>query len=116
MSLLYITEEVVENFSGSGMDLLFEVLESYQENDAESEEILAQIFTELLITFEENKLDVNDIKSFSLRQLNRTIRQEFFQVLNSFAVSKNIHDLLHLLFRDNKIKIETLALHLSSDF
>ena len=64
MSLLYITEEVVENFSGSGMDLLFEVLESYQENDAESEEILAQIFTELLITFEENKLDVNDIKSF----------------------------------------------------
>ena len=88
MSLLYITEEVVENFSGSGMDLLFEVLESYQENDAESEEILAQIFTELLITFEENKLDVNDIKKFSLRQLNRTIRQKFFQVLNSFAVSK----------------------------
>lgn len=26
MSLLYITEEVIENFSGSGMDLLFEVL------------------------------------------------------------------------------------------
>lgn len=117
MSLLYITEEVVENFSGSGMDLLFEVLESYQENDAESEEILAQIFTELLITFEENKLDVNDIKKFFTQAIKSDDQARiFFQVLNSFAVSKNIHDLLHLLFRDNKIKIETLALHLSSDF
>ena len=117
MSLLYITEEVIENFSGSGMDLLFEVLESYQENDAESEEILAQIFTELLITFEEDKLDVNDIKKFFTHAIKSDDHARiFFQVLNSFAVSKNIHDLLHLLFRDNKIKIETLALHLSSDF
>ncbi|KAL6452288.1 THO2 THO complex subunit 2 [Candida maltosa Xu316] len=117
MSLVYFTEEVIQNFNGSGMDPLFEALESYQESDPESEDTLAQVFTELLLTFDAEQLEVNDVKKF----LGQAIKSDdhariFFQVMNSFPVSQNIKDLLHLLFRDNKIKPETLALHLSSDF
>ncbi|RCK54347.1 THO complex subunit 2 [Candida viswanathii] len=117
MSFVYFTDEVIENFGGSGMDPLFEVLESYQESDAESEETLAVLFTEMLLLVDEGQLDVNDVKKF----LSQAIKSDdhariFFQVLNSFAISRNLRDLIHLLFRDNKIKPETLALHLHSDF
>ncbi|EER34771.1 conserved hypothetical protein [Candida tropicalis MYA-3404] len=117
MSFTYFSDEVIESFGGSGIDPLFEVIESYQESDPESEEALAVLFTELLLVFDEGQLDVNDVKKF----LSQGIKSDdhariFFQVLNSFAVSKNLRDLIHLLFRDNKIKPETLALHLHSDF
>ena len=100
MSLLYITEEVVENFSGSGMDLLFEVLESYQENDAESEEILAQIFTELLITFEENKLDVNDIKKFFTQAIKSDDQARIFSKYSIRLLYRKIYTIYCIYFSE----------------
>ncbi|RLV95905.1 THO complex subunit 2 [Spathaspora sp. JA1] len=114
----YFTAEVISEFQSGGMESLMEVLESYEESNPDSEDPVALLFTELILAFEDTKLELENIVQFLSQSItNDELARIFCQVLNAFPATENLQKLLVLISRkENVIKPETLALHIGSDF
>lgn len=111
----YLNEEVVNNFGGSGSETLIEILENLEEADEES--VVSQLFTELLLVYEDENLDLDSLVQFLFAAVkNDLVARIFCQVLNVFPPNDNIQKLLLLLSRkDNVIRSDTMALYISPD-
>lgn len=111
----YLNEEVVSNFGGAGSESLIGILETLPETDEET--VVSQLFTELLLVYEDGILDLDALVQFLFAAVkNDLVARVFCQVLNVFPPSDNIQKLLLLLSRkDNVIKADTMALYISPD-
>ncbi|KAK6458008.1 transcription factor/nuclear export subunit protein 2-domain-containing protein [Scheffersomyces xylosifermentans] len=119
-SYTYFTDTVVDEFGGSGAETVVAVLESVggesAVSDSESEATIAQIFTELLLIFEDQRLDLDSIVAFLLSAIkNDALARVFCQVLSVFPPSENTQQLLQMISRKGMIKAETIALYISTD-
>ncbi|EDK42831.1 hypothetical protein LELG_01009 [Lodderomyces elongisporus NRRL YB-4239] len=118
MSFQYFTQEVLDEFDGSGRVEILEALDSFESNSQESEDEIVILFTELVLSYEENKLKVADIVDFLSQAIkNDDIARMFCQVLNSFPISEKSQELLQTLVqKENIIKPDTIGAHISTDF
>ncbi|KAK6465276.1 transcription factor/nuclear export subunit protein 2-domain-containing protein [Scheffersomyces coipomensis] len=116
-SYIYVTEEVISEFQGSGAESLLETLESIDQSSSDGELIVVQLFTELLLVFEEDELDLNGLVNFLFSSIkNDLVARVFCQVVNVFPPSEHIKNLLQLISRkENVIKPETIAMYIGSD-
>ncbi|ODV80516.1 uncharacterized protein CANTADRAFT_25030 [Suhomyces tanzawaensis NRRL Y-17324] len=113
----YFTKEVVDEFGGSGSESLLQILEGLPENENERELIVAQLFTELLLIFEEDQLELDPIVQFLYSIITSDMYARVFcQVLNVFPPSDKTNNLILLLSRkDQVIKPDTIAAYIGAD-
>ncbi|KAK6205113.1 transcription factor/nuclear export subunit protein 2-domain-containing protein [Scheffersomyces amazonensis] len=113
----YLTKEVIEQFGGSGTEILLEILESVEESNPDSEILVVQLFTELLLVLDEDGIELNALVTFLFSAIrNDMIARVFCQVINVFPVSEHIKNLLQLITRkENVIKPETIAMYIGQD-
>lgn len=119
----YFTHEVISEFEGNGSESVIEVLDSVSFSEAgsdsveESETIVATIFTELLLSFEDDKLSLDPIMQFLFSSIkNDNVARIFCQVLSVFPATEKILNLLQLLCRkQNIIKPEAIVSYISTD-
>ncbi|KAG5417371.1 RLR1 [Candida metapsilosis] len=118
MSFKYFTDDIVEQFAGTGSIEIFEVLDSYETSNPEAEEEVVLLFTEMILSFEEGTLKMEHIVDFLSQSIkNDDVARLFCQVLNSFPVTDNTRDLLSTLSQsENVIKSHTISSYISSDF
>lgn len=101
----YLTEPIISQFTSTGSENLIQVIDSGDVNS------IATIFTELLMTYQQQKLPQDSIFHF----LSQAIKQEstaeiFCLVLNVFPLSTPIKQLITDLAQQSKtIKISTLS-------
>lgn len=118
MSFKYFTDDIIEQFAGTGSIEIFEALDSYETSNPEAEEEVVLLFAEMILSYEEGTLKMEHIVDF-LSQLikNDDVARLFCQVLNSFPVTENTRALLSTLSQnENVIKSHTISLYISSDF
>ncbi|KAI5951890.1 RLR1 [Candida jiufengensis] len=119
MSFKYFTDEFLEEFSGGAGDVnILEALDSYDSTNSETEDEIVFLYTELILSLEEDKIKIEHLIDF----LNETVKNDdfariFCQVLNSFPVSENLKNLLISLYKSEKvIKLDTIASYIGTDF
>ncbi|KAI5970432.1 RLR1 [Candida margitis] len=118
MSFKYFTDDIIEQFAGTGSIEIFEALDSYETSNPEAEEEVVLLFTEMVLSFEEGTLKMEHIVDFLSQSIKSDdVARLFCQVLNSFPVTENTRTLLTTLSRnENVIKSHTISLYISSDF
>lgn len=118
MSFKYFTDDIIEQFTGTGSIEIFEALDSYETSSPEAEEEVVLLFTEMIQSFEEGTLKMEHIVDFLSQSIkNDDVARLFCQVLNSFPVTENTRALLSKLSQnDNVIKSHTISLYINSNF
>ncbi|CAI5756499.1 unnamed protein product [Candida verbasci] len=112
----YVSDEILEDFQ-NGSASLIEHIESYEENNLESELKIAEIFQELLSAYEEESINQNQLIDFLSTSIkNDSIARIFCQIFNEFDNDEKFTNLLNILLsKTNLLKAETLARYISAD-
>lgn len=110
-SLAFFTDEVISEFDGIGTESLIHTLHALDQSREDSEETTSQIFTELVLVYEEGRLNVEQLLNFlSLAISDETYASIFCQVLDVFPLSSTTQTLLLQLYnKQNIIKNSTLG-------
>ncbi|CAK9435388.1 uncharacterized protein LODBEIA_P01150 [Lodderomyces beijingensis] len=117
MSFKYFTPEVLDQFDGAGSIEILEALDSYDVANADSETELVLLFTELILSYEDDKLKIVNIVEFLSQSIkNDEIARIFCQVLNAFPIAEKSRELLSTLSeKQSIIKPDTIASYISAD-
>lgn len=110
----YLTDLVIQEMQGAGFESLLQILQTPDISVEESNEISSEVFTELLMTFEQGKLDSDQILAF----LDVAITDDdkataFAQVFDVFPLSESLRDLLAKVGQTNAIQPATYAQHIN---
>lgn len=113
----YLTEEVIEQFSGSGSENLIQFLQASDQTKEQLEEISSLIFTELLLVYEEKKLSVDEVVQFLVLAISdESFAVIFCEVLDVFPLSEPVQNLLLEIYkRQSIIKYSTLARYIDAE-
>lgn len=110
-SLAYFTDEVISEFDGLGTESLIQSLHALDQAPDQNEDTASQIFTEMLLVYEEGRLKLELLLNFlSLAISDERYAVTFCQVLDVFPLSSSIQTvLLELYNKQNIVKSSTLA-------
>lgn len=113
----YFTPEVIEQFDGTGSENLIQIIESPDQSDTESNEAVGLIFIELLMVYQEGKLDLDKVTEFlSLAIKEEELAIQFCQVLTIFIIDDALGKLLSRLYQQQKIiKPSTIGKYISGE-
>lgn len=113
----YIGDEIIADFKGSGSESLLQILQVPDLSDDDASDIISTVFTEMLILFEDEKLDTKTIADFLALALTDEMKAAIFcQVLDVFPQTEKLQQLLVFLYEKQKIiKPSTLAQFLDSE-
>lgn len=101
---VYLGEEIIGDFAQEGS----QKLASQLENDGSN--VSSLIFTELILAYDDNRLQLDDVISFLEKVLaNESRSVEFCQILDVFVLSEQIKQLVASLFKKNIVKTSVLA-------
>lgn len=112
----HFTEDVTSSFPGSGSQRLIEKLQNLDVSPAESESIAGEMFTELLLLYEDEKVTADTIAEFLAEAINDDLVAVMFcQALNVFPLTAHLTELISILHRKNVIQARTLAAYLETN-
>ena len=101
---VYLGDETIGDFAQEGSQKLVSELENDDSN------VSSLIFTELILSYDDNRLQIDDVTSFLEKVLANDSRAvEFCQILDVFVLSEQIKQLLASLFKKNIVKTSVLA-------
>lgn len=101
---VYLGDEIFGDFAQEGSQKLVSELENEDSN------VSSLIFTELVLAYDDNRLQIDDVTSFLEKVLANDSRAvEFCQILDVFVLSEQIKQLLASLFKKNIVKTSVLA-------
>lgn len=101
---VYFGDEIIGDFGQEGSQKLASELENDDSN------VSSLIFTELILAYDDNRLQLDDVTPFLEKVLANDSRAvEFCQILDVFVLSERIKQLLAHLFKKNVVKTSVLA-------
>ncbi|CAR65547.1 DEHA2C06798p [Debaryomyces hansenii CBS767] len=110
-ALMYFDDKVINEFEGVGSESLIQLLQAPDQTSQDTENVTSQIFTELLLVYEEEKITLEAIIQFlSLAIKDEFIAVIFCQVFDVFPLSVSLQKLLlEIHQRQNIIKASTFS-------
>lgn len=112
----YVTEELLGDFGGGCSERLLEVLDVSDGLKSQQETIICQVFIEILIAYEKNQIELNELIQFLVLGIKNDNQARIFcQVIDVLPITTKIDELLQLIVRKDCIKVSTISSYISSD-
>lgn len=110
-ALTYFDDKVINEFEGVGSESLIQLLQAPDQTSQDAENITSQIFTELLLVYEEERISLEAIIQFLSLAINDEFTAVIFcQVFDVFPLSLSLQKLLLEIYqRQNIIKASTFS-------